>query len=66
MGVFNRLKEPVFLKESSNTEEQIERLKNLEPYLNQYGKTLINQEIKDLEYGMFGEKQIAFNINFNN
>lgn len=62
MGVFNRLNEPVFLKESSNTEEQIERLKNLQPYLNQYGKTLIKQDIKDLEYGMFGEKQIAFEL----
>ena len=62
MGVFNRLNEPVFLKESSNTEEQIERLKNLQPYLNQYGKTLIKQDIKDLECGMFGEKQIAFEL----
>lgn len=50
------------MKESSNTEEQIERLKNLQPYLNQYGKTLIKQDIKDLEYGMFGEKQIAFEL----
>jgi len=62
MGLFDRLKEPVFLKESSTTEERLERLKNLEPYLNSDGKTLINQDIKCLEYGMFGEKQIAFEL----
>ncbi len=62
MGLFDRLKEPVFLKESSNAEEQLERLKKLEPYLNSDGKTLINQDIKCLEYGMFGEKQIAFEL----
>ena len=62
MGLFDRLKEPVFLKESSTTEERLERLKNLEPYLNSDGKTLINQDIKCLKYGMFGEKQIAFEL----
>lgn len=62
MGLFDRLKEPVFLKETGNAEERLERLKNLEPYLNSDGKTLINQDIKCLEYGMFGEKQIAFEL----
>lgn len=62
MGLFDRLKEPIFLKETGNAEERLERLKNLEPYLNSDGKTLINQDIKCLEYGMFGEKQIAFEL----
>lgn len=33
MGLFNRMKEPVFLKESSDAEVQLEKLKALEPLL---------------------------------
>ncbi len=39
------MKEPVFLKESSNAEEQLEKLKALEPLLNPEGKTIIRQDI---------------------
>ena len=36
MGIlFNKYKEPVFLKESSNAEIQLEQLKELEPQLNE-------------------------------
>ncbi len=62
MGLFNRMKEPVFLKESSNAEEQLEKLKALEPLLNKEGQTLIRQDIKCLEYGITGEKNIAFEL----
>ncbi|WP_300386331.1 hypothetical protein [Clostridium sp.] len=34
MGILDRLREPVFLKESSKATEDIERLKELEPKLN--------------------------------
>ena len=43
MGLFNRMKEPVILKESSNAEEQIEKLKALEPLLNPEGQTIITK-----------------------
>ena len=62
MGLFNRMKEPIFLKESSNAEEQIERLKYLEPLLNPEGQAIIRQDIKCLEYGIAGEKNIAFEL----
>lgn len=62
MGLFDKLKEPVFLKESSNAEEQLERLKDLEPSLNPEGQAIIRQDIKCLEYGMTGEKNIAFEL----
>lgn len=62
MGLFNKMKEPVFLKESSNAEVQIERLKALEPLLNPEGQTIIRQDIKCLEYGIAGEKNIAFEL----
>lgn len=62
MGLFNRMKEPIFLKESSNAEEQLEKLKALEPFLNSEGQTIIRQDIKLLEYGIAGEKNIAFEL----
>jgi len=33
MGLFNKMKEPIFLKESSNGEVQLETLKALELYI---------------------------------
>lgn len=62
MGLFDKLKEPIFLKESSNAQEQLERLKALEPLLNQEGQAIIIQDIKCLEYGIAGEKNIAFEL----
>lgn len=56
MGLLDKLKEPIFLKESSSAEAQIARLKELEPTLNPEGQALIRQDIKYLEYGMIGEK----------
>lgn len=62
MGLLNRMKEPIFLKESSNAEEQLEKLKALEPLLNPEGQIIIRQDIKCLEYGIAGEKNIAFEL----
>lgn len=62
MGLLNRTKEPIFLKESSNAEAQLEKLRLLEPLLNQEGQTIIRQDIKCLEYGIAGEKKIAFEL----
>lgn len=62
MGLFDKMKEPIFLKESSNAEAQLEKLKALEPLLNATGQALIRQDIKNLEYGIVGEKQIAFEL----
>ena len=62
MGLFDKIKEPVFLKESSNAENQLEKLKGLEPLLNNEGKAKLRQEIKCVEYGIAGEKNIAFEL----
>jgi len=62
MGLFNRMKEPVFLKESSDAEVQLEKLKELEPLLNSEGLNIIKQDIKCLEYGIAGEKNIEFEL----
>ena len=62
MDFLNRMKEPVFLKESSSAEIQLEKLKQLEPLLNPEGQAIIRQDIKCLEYGIIGEKNIAFEL----
>ncbi len=62
MGLFDKMREPVFLKESSDAQNQLERLKELELKLNNDGKQRIKQDIKMLEYGIFGEKNIAFEL----
>ena len=56
------MKEPVFLKESSDAEVQLEKLKALEPLLNTEGQNVIKQDIKCLEYGIVGEKNIEFEL----
>lgn len=62
MGLFDKMKEPIFLKENSTAEAQLEKLKNLEPLLNAEGQDIIRQDIKCLEYGIIGEKNIAFEL----
>lgn len=62
MGLFNKMKEPVFLKESSNAQTQLERLYALETQLNEEGQAIIRQDIRCLEYGIAGEKNIAFEL----
>ncbi len=62
MGIFNKMKEPVFLKEDSNAELQLTHLRELEPLLNLEGKSKIRQDIKYLEYGIAGEKNVAFEL----
>jgi len=62
MGLFDKMKEPVFLKKSSDAQVQIEKLKALEPLLNEEGQNIIKQDIKSLEYGIAGEKNIEFEL----
>lgn len=62
MSIFDKLKEPIFLKESSNAYEQVEDLKRLLPELNMEGQGIIKQDIKNLEYGIAGEENIMFEL----
>lgn len=62
MGLFNRMKEPVFLKESSEAQVQLEKLKELKPLLNIEGQKIITKDIKCLECGILGEKNIEFEL----
>ena len=63
MGIFSKkMREPVFLKESSNAEEQLEKLRQMEPLLNEEGKSRIRYDMRCLELGIAGEKNIAFEL----
>lgn len=62
MGFFDKLKEPVFLKEDSDAQRQLEGLKALESRLNPEGRNKLQQDIRCLEYGIQGENQIAFEL----
>lgn len=48
MGFFDKLKEPVFLKEDSDAQRQLDVLKELEPRLNSEGQNKIQQDIRYL------------------
>lgn len=62
MSFFNIKKEPVFLKENSNVEEQLKVLRSLESQLDKKGKAILKRDINLLEYGIAGEKQINFEL----
>lgn len=62
MNIFNKMKEPIFLKESSDAQRQLAVLKELEPLLSPEGQKKIRQDIKYLEYGILGENQIAYEL----
>lgn len=62
MGLFSKQKEPVFLKESSSAEKQLDELNKLKLLLNSEGCSVIEQDMKCIEYGIAGEKNIEFEL----
>ena len=62
MGLFSTTKEPIFLKEDSFALKQIECLKELYKRVTDEGKAEIENDIKLLEAGLYGENQIIFEL----
>lgn len=62
MGLWDKMREPVFLKESSDAQRQIQMLDGLAPYLTLEGQEILRQDIRFLEYGILGERQIAYEL----
>lgn len=60
MEIFNRFRSTVFLKEDSDLEKQLEELKSIRSNLNDTSE--IDKDIKLLEYGVAGEKEISFEL----
>lgn len=61
MGLFDRIKGPVFLKESNSLQRQLEALENIKTE-NEEICQLIQQDIRRLKYGIAGEEKIAFEL----
>lgn len=62
MGWFEQLREPVFLKENSDACRQLQVLQQLASQLTTEGQELLFQDIRALEYGILGERQIAYEL----
>lgn len=62
MGLFDKIKNPIFLKEDSEAEKQLEILKELKTHLSGDALEKIEQEINCVESGIIGEKQVHFEL----
>jgi hypothetical protein len=62
MGIFDKKMEPVFLKDSSETKEQLIELARLLVKATGEIKLNIEKDIKLLSYGIVGEENIAFEL----
>ena len=62
MGLFDKYKEPVFLKESDDTAEEIELLQSLLKKAPEEVQKRIQQDIRCLQAGKAGEERIAFEL----
>lgn len=62
MGLFSKMREPVFLKEDSSAKEQLIALEALRPQVSGKVKTQLEQDIRNLQYGIFGEDKIIFEL----
>ena len=62
MGLFDKLDKPVFLKESSDAQAQLDQLKEFCKTAPDHIKGKVEQDIKMLSYGIRGEEQIAFEL----
>lgn len=60
MELFSRFRDTVFLKEDSDLEKQLDELRNIREKLQNTDE--IDKDIKLLEYGLAGEKEIAFEL----
>lgn len=61
-SIFNKHFGPVFLKEKSNAEEFIEKMKALSANASGYLKNEIEEQIAAAEAGLYGERQIVFEL----
>jgi hypothetical protein len=62
MGLFDKLKGPIFLKETSDAKEQLEQLKEYYKSAPNEIKERVEQDINMLSYGISGEDNVAFEL----
>lgn len=59
LDIFNNFRDTIFMKSDSNLEKEILELKKIR---NETNKDKVDHEIKLLELGLYGEKQIEFEL----
>lgn len=62
MGLFDKIKAPVFLKDNSELEEQLAALKELRTSASGEIAEKIDAEIRNVDAGIFGEKSIHYEL----
>ncbi len=62
MGLFDKIKNPVFIKEDSEADKQLSALKELKTQLSRDALDSIDLEINRVEAGILGEKQVHFEL----
>ena len=62
MGLFDKIKEPVFLKDTSDADEQIKMLEEIGKTAPDDVKKLIDYDIRLLRAGIKGEENILFEL----
>lgn len=62
MGLFDKMKEPVFLKETSEAAKILEKLEGLEKESDEKVRQKIERDKKLIEWGMAGEQNIDFEL----
>ncbi len=62
MGLFDKMREPVVLKEDSSAKEQIEQLNSFLQTAPSEMRSQIEQDIRLLQYGIYGEDALMFEL----
>lgn len=62
MSLFSEFKEPKFLNQPESIENQVDAMTKIMPRISDEGRAALQQDIKRLEYGAVGEKQVAFEL----
>lgn len=62
MGIFDKLTEPVFYESNNSLEKQLQNMRVLREELNEAGRKLIDQDMKFIEYGLAGEKNLEYEL----
>jgi len=62
MGLFDKMREPVFLREESELKAQLAQLEAFLPQASEENKKKIEQEIQLLKAGIYGEEQIVYEL----
>lgn len=62
MGLFHKIKEPIFLKEDSALSQQLQFLEGLQGSTTAEQAKKLEQEIRNVKAGLIGEQQVAFEL----